>query len=150
MANPLKVRIVRIMKLTLATNLPMSFPWVSKHYSSNTTGQTRLDTITMKWVLEEFQDVHKGLGQLGRPVTFDMEREASPRCHSPPACSMPKLRYRKAKWKAKGRHADSVSLQLGVVTKQIEIPGTNLESFWIHQTLSTKQSGYPSILLHAF
>lgn len=74
LANPLKVR---IMKLTLATNLPMSFPWVSKRYSSNTTGQTRLATITMKWVLEEFQDVHKGLGQLGRPVTFDMEREAS-------------------------------------------------------------------------
>lgn len=113
LANPLKVR---IMKLTLATNLPMSFPWVSKRYSSNTTGQTRLATITMKWVLEEFQDVHKGLGQLGRPVTFDMEREASPQCHSPPACSMPKLRNRKAKWKAKGRHADSVSLQLGVVT----------------------------------
>lgn len=116
LANPLKVRILRIMKLTLATNLPMSFPWVSKRYSSNTTGQTRLATITMKWVLEEFQDVHKGLGQLGTPVTFDMEREASPRCHSLPAYSMPKLRNRKAKWKAKGRHADSVSLQLGVVT----------------------------------
>ena len=78
LANPLKVRILRIMKLTLATNLPMSFSWVSKRYSSNTTGQTRLATITMKWVLKEFQDVHKGLGQLGRPVTFDMEHEASP------------------------------------------------------------------------
>jgi len=54
--------------------IPMGF----KRYSSNTTGQTRLAIITMKWVLEEFQDVHKGLGQLGRPATFDRDPTVKP------------------------------------------------------------------------
>ena len=32
----------------------------------------------MKWVLDEFQAVHTGLGQLGRPVTFDMDPTVKP------------------------------------------------------------------------
>ena len=55
-----------------------SSPCVSNVTHPSTTGQARPPTLTMKWVLDEFQDVHTGLGQLGRPVTFDMDPTVKP------------------------------------------------------------------------
>ena len=48
---------------------PTSSPHVSNATHPSTTGQARPPTLTVKWVLDEFQDVQTGLRQLGRPVT---------------------------------------------------------------------------------
>ena len=34
--------------------------------------------INLKWVLETFADVHKGLGQFGRPISFDLDPSVTP------------------------------------------------------------------------
>ena len=57
---------------------PMSSPRVSNVTPPSTTGPARPPTLTMKWVLDEFQNVHTGLGQLGRPVNFDMDPTVKP------------------------------------------------------------------------
>ena len=52
---------------------PTSSPRVSNVTHPSTTGLARPLTLSMKWVLDEFQDVHTRLEQLGRPVTFGMD-----------------------------------------------------------------------------
>ena len=75
----------------------------------------------MKWVLDEFQDVHTRLEQLGRPVTFGMDptvRLDHDGCHSPPAHSQAYQNQGTVKQNGKRREdmRDSTSPQLGVVT----------------------------------
>ena len=38
----------------------------------------RPDKLTLPWVLESFQDLHKGLGQFGKPVHFDLNPAVTP------------------------------------------------------------------------
>ena len=57
---------------------PTSSPRLSNVTHPSTMGPARPHTLTMKWVLEEFQDVHTGLGHLVRPVTFDMDPIVQP------------------------------------------------------------------------
>ena len=52
---------------------PISSPRMFDVPHSNTTPPARPDTITLKWVLEVFPDAHTGLGEFGRPVSFDLD-----------------------------------------------------------------------------
>ena len=61
---------------------PTSPPRVSDVSNPNTTWQPRPPTLAVKWVLDAFQDVHTGPGQLGRPDTFDMDPTVIP-VHDP-------------------------------------------------------------------
>jgi len=60
----------------------------------------------MKWVLGEFQDVHPGLGQLGRPATFDMNPTVKPvhyAIHRQPVARQTKIKEQLNKMESEGK-----------------------------------------------
>ena len=52
--------------------------------------------MTLEWVLKAFPDVHTGLGQLGKPVCFDLDPEVTP-VHLPAASSKTRQKKRAAR-----------------------------------------------------
>ena len=60
----------------------------------------------MKWVLDAFQDVHTGLGHLGRPVTFDLDPTVKPAhdaIHHQPVARHAKIKEQLDKMESKGK-----------------------------------------------
>ena len=85
---------------------PTSSPRVSNVTHSSTTGPPRPPTLTMKWILGEFQDVHPGLGQLGRSATFDMNPTVKPvhyAIHRQPVARQTKIKEQLNKMESKGK-----------------------------------------------
>ena len=85
---------------------PTSSPRVSNISHPDTTGQPRPATLTMKWVLDAFQDVHTGLGHLGRPVTFDLDPTVKPvhdAIHHQPVARHAKIKEQLDKMESEGK-----------------------------------------------
>ena len=85
---------------------PTSSPCVSNVTHPSTMGPARPPTLAMKWVLDEFQDVHPGLGQLGRPVTFDMDPTVKPvhdAIHHQPIARHTKIKEQLRKMEGQGK-----------------------------------------------
>ena len=74
--RPVNVKPYLIADNSRLRDMPSQLEPTSSTRLSNVTHPST--TLTMKWVLAEFQNVHTGLGQLGRPVTFNMDPTVKP------------------------------------------------------------------------
>ena len=85
---------------------PISSPCMFDVPHSNTTLPARPDTVTLKWVLEAFPDVHTGLGAFGRPVSFDLDLTVTPihdDIHQQPVARHAKIKEQLDKMESEGK-----------------------------------------------
>jgi len=85
---------------------PISSPCMFDIPHSNTTLPARPDTVTLKWVLKAFQDVHTGLGEFGRPVSFDLDPTVTPvhdAIHRQPVARHAKIKEELDKMESEGK-----------------------------------------------
>ena len=57
---------------------PIPAPWMFDILHPNTSLPTCPAKMTLEWVLEAFPDVHTGLGQFGKPVSFNLDPKVTP------------------------------------------------------------------------
>ncbi len=62
--------------------------------------------MTLDWVLKAFPDVHTGLEQLGKPVSFDLDPKANPvhdAIHRQPVARHAKIKEQLDKMESEGK-----------------------------------------------
>ena len=74
--------------------------------------------MTFSWVLDVFPDVRTGLGQFGKPVSFDLDPTVHDAIHRRPVARHAKIKEQLDKMESKGikRFADRRGQQHGAVT----------------------------------